>query len=63
MANRIADDATIPSGLAEATREPQAMRIAHEEEGDSRGEGWFLVRAVALLIAIIVGVGLLIGWR
>jgi hypothetical protein len=61
MATRIAEDPTIPSGFAEVTREPQAMRISHAEEGDSRGEGWFLLRAVALLVAVIVAVGWLIG--
>lgn len=61
MATRIAPDATIPSGFAEAPREPHVMRIAHAEEGDSRGEGWFFVRAILLLVVVIVGVGWLIG--
>lgn len=61
MANRIATDATIPSGFADVTREPHAMRISHPEEGDSRGEGWFLFRAVAVLVAVILAVGWMIG--
>lgn len=58
MANRITSDATIPSGFADVAREPHAMRISHPEEGDSRGEGWFLFRAVALLVGVI----LVVGW-
>ena len=61
MATRITSDSTIPSGFAESAREPHAMRIAHPEEGDSRGEGWFLLRAVALLVGVILIVGWLIS--
>ena len=57
MATRIASDSTIPSGLADVAREPHPMRISHPEEGDSRGEGWFLFRAVALLVGVILAVG------
>ena len=61
MATRIATDATIPSDLADVAREPHAMRISHPEEGDARGEGWFLLRAVALLAGVILAVGWLIS--
>lgn len=57
MANRITTDSTIPSGFADVAREPHAMRISNPEEGDSGGEGWFLIRAVLLLVAVIVAVG------
>lgn len=61
MATRSDPDLVIPSGFAEAPREPHAMRISHAEEGDSRGEGWFLIRAIALLVGFIVLVGWLIS--
>ena len=61
MANRLNSDATIPSGFADVAREPHAMRISHAEEGESRGEGWFFARALALLAGVIIAVGWLIG--
>lgn len=61
MANLTQTDGVIPSGFAEAAREPHAMRMSHAEEGESRGEGWFLLRAVLLLVAVIAVVGYMIG--
>ena len=42
MVTRIQRDSIIPSGLADATREPHTMRIANPEEGESRGETWIV---------------------
>ena len=55
------ENRTIPSGFADAAREPQAMRLAQPEEGASRGGGWFLVRAVVLLVTVTLVVGWLIS--
>ncbi len=61
MASRIPDDASIPSGFAEPTREPHEMRMSHPEEGEAKGETWTLLRAVVLLIGTILLIGYLIS--
>ena len=61
MPNRTTNDGTIPSGFAEPTREPHAIRLSHPEEGDSRGETWALLRAIILLVAGILAIGYVIS--
>ena len=60
MVTRIQRDSIIPSGLADATREPHTMRIANPEEGESRGETWVFLRAIVLLVGAVILVGYLI---
>ncbi len=57
MATRSPNDGSIPSGFAEPTREPHAIRLSHPEEGESRGETWALLRALVLLVGGIAVIG------
>lgn len=58
MATKTSDDSAIPSRLAKRNDAPTAIRIAHPEDGEARGETWALIRAVVLLVGGI----LLVGW-
>ncbi len=57
MTTRTGNQGDFPSGFAEPRREPQAIRMGHPEEGESRGETWALLRALLLLVGVIAAIG------